>query len=78
MSACRARPSKRSGLQPAFKAALKQGWEISVTGSAHLKWMPPNPLPPPARSFVITSLTPTDRRASHRALKDLKKAGLQI
>lgn len=55
-------------LKPMVKKAIEAGFVIELTGKRHLKWKPPWDAP-----FVITSGTPSDKRALERIKSDLRK-----
>lgn len=55
------------------RTAYSQGWRIEH-GRKHLKWYPPDH----ARRVVITSLTPSDRRAVNNIQADLRRSGLVV
>jgi hypothetical protein len=52
--------------------AEAQGWVIELRKSGHYRWLSP------AGGFVVTSMTPSDRRAILNIRRDLKKYGLVI
>lgn len=55
-------------LKPILKAAQADGFIIELTGKKHLKWKHPDKSKP----FVITSGTPSDKRALERIKSDLR------
>ena len=52
------------------KAATQQGWSLSWLGSCHVGWRSP------AGALVVSSASPSDRRAVHKLRADLRRAGL--
>ena len=52
--------------------AEAQGWRIEVRKAGHLTWYSP------AGGFVITSATPSDRRAIMNIRRDLRRYGLTV
>jgi hypothetical protein len=60
-------------LRPAYRAALRQGWTVSVT-RRHLRWTPPDR----TRPAVSTPSTPGHGRAIANTLADLRRSGLVI
>lgn len=54
------------------RVALAAGWTVAFTGGGHIRWTSP------ARSTVITSMTPSDRRALLNAKRDFKRNGLEL
>lgn len=56
------------------KRARNQGWTIEITGSGHLKWVPPKK----SEDIVFSASTPSDHRALKNLLSRLKKSGLSI
>jgi hypothetical protein len=60
--------------KPWYDLARSLGWEITMTGSGHLKWQPP----PPGRA-VFSPATPGDNHGGHLRVKaKLKRAGLPV
>lgn len=55
------------------KLALAQGWEVSATGSGHVKWTPPGGGP-----SIISSSTPRSPWSVTQTQRDLVKAGLSL
>lgn len=53
--------------------AEEQGWRIELRKAGHLTWYPPC-----GGDFVITSQSPSDRRAKYRVRRDLRRYGLEI
>lgn len=61
-------------LQEAEAAALLAGWKIEVTGSSHLKWIPPDRTKP----VVISPSTPSGHRERANTIARLRRSGLDI
>lgn len=51
-------------------AAVTQGWRVDKTNKGHWRFIPPGP-----GEIIITSGTPSDKRAVHNCLARLKRAG---
>lgn len=58
--------------RPLYKAAMTQGWEVSVTGSGHLKWTNP------AGRSCFSPSTPSDYHGYLRVVHKLKALGLIV
>jgi hypothetical protein len=56
----------------AHQAAIAAGWEITHTGSGHLRWKPPRGAP------IFTPSTPSSYRGIKHDLSRLRRAGLKI
>jgi len=54
-------------------AVLAQGWRIEPTNREHFRWLSPD-----GKYIVITSKTPSDRRALANIRSDLRRAGLKV
>jgi hypothetical protein len=52
--------------------AKDQGWEIQIKRSGHYKWVSPS------GRFVVSSSTPSDRRAVMNITRDLRRYGFQV
>jgi hypothetical protein len=61
--------SIRKELKILIDEAYKQGWEVTITNSNHLRWRTPS------GGIVFTSYSPSDTRALYRIRKDLKLNG---
>ncbi len=60
-------------LRGAARIARKAGWKITVTGSGHLKWTPPE------GRFIVTPASPrAGRRSQQNSLAELRRAGLRF
>lgn len=55
-----------------YELAIEQDWEISFSGTNHLKWQPPAGRP------VFTAGTPGDRREYLNTRAKLRRAGLKV
>jgi hypothetical protein len=69
----RAKPKVPKHLRHLARRALADGWEITVTGSGHLRWRPPR------GTAVVTGSTP--ERYGHgprNARRALARAGLRV
>ncbi len=55
------------------KAAKEQGWRVERTKKMHWRFVPGNP----AMRICIFSGTPSDRRAIHNFLADLRRSGFR-
>lgn len=53
--------------------AVEQGWRITMTGSGHLRWLPPQ-----GGSPVFTASTPDDYRTVRNCRSSLRRAGLRL
>ena len=58
-------------LKPLIKQAEKQGWTVKRTRAGKMKWTSPKGGIP-----YFSSCTPSDRRAIHNIVSDLRKKGL--
>lgn len=54
-------------------AALEQGWRVEKTKGNHVRFLSPD-----GKGLVIVSSTPSNRNAARCALKDFRRAGLNI
>jgi biotin operon repressor len=52
--------------------AKDQGWQIQIKRSGHYKWVSPS------GRFVVSSSTPSDRRAVMNIVRDLKRYGFEV
>jgi biotin operon repressor len=52
--------------------AKDQGWQIQIKRSGHYKWVSPS------GRFVVSSSTPSDRRAVMNIVRDLRRYGFQV
>jgi hypothetical protein len=52
--------------------AKDQGWQIQTKRSGHYKWISPS------GRFVVSSSTPSDRRAVMNITRDLRRYGFQV
>lgn len=59
-------------LQPAYRAARKQGWTVKKTNGGHIEFVTPE------GGKVIVSSTPSDHRSIDNSLAELKRNGLYI
>lgn len=59
----------RKVLRPLLRELLAQGWSLSLTGSNHIRAMSPS------GELVFMPLTPSDGRAIHNMLPQLRRAG---
>lgn len=59
----------RKELKELMHAAFKQGWEITMTKSTHLRWESPE------GNVVFTSYSPSDWRALIKIKRDLRSNG---
>lgn len=57
-------------LRTAARAAVADGWTITVRRSGHIAWQPPR------GRAVCTSATPSDHRTTRNELARLRRAGL--
>lgn len=65
--------SLKKDLNDLQKKAVAQGWEITLRkNSGHYKWIAPS------GKFVFTSSTPSDWRAIHKIIKDLRSNGFKV
>jgi hypothetical protein len=60
-------------LRPLVDAATRQGWNVSLTGKAHLRFQPPDR----QRPLVIASGTPHARSSVDLLIHDLRRSGFQ-
>lgn len=61
------------GLRPAYRAAKKAHWTVTVNGGDHLRWQPPSGPP------VFTPKTPHNNGHTMKNLiQRLRRAGLNI
>jgi hypothetical protein len=63
---------RHKDLNAAAKAARKQGWTI-VNHHGHEFWSPPG-----SKQRIPVSTSPSDGNAYRQAIRQLKKAGLQV
>jgi hypothetical protein len=59
-------------MRPLARQAYGQGWRLKWLGSTHLGWRSPT------GAFVVSSGSPSDRKAVHRLRADLRRAGLVL
>ena len=59
-------------LRPLVEAALGAGWEVTKTGSGHLRFKSPT------GALVFTGSTPSDHRAVENVRALLRNAGLAL
>jgi hypothetical protein len=60
-------------LQDLYREARKAGWTVEVSGSNHLRWVPPDDGRP-----VYSALTTRDNREALNVRGKLRRAGLKI
>jgi predicted RNA binding protein YcfA (HicA-like mRNA interferase family) len=63
---------KSKEIQELIKVAEDQGWRVERSNGGHFKWLAPN------GKMVITSATPSDKRAFANIQTDLRRYGLII
>jgi predicted RNA binding protein YcfA (HicA-like mRNA interferase family) len=63
--------SGKKDMQQLAKKAERQGWTIVITGGSHMKWTSP------AGEKVFSSYSPSDHRAIHNTIKELRKRGFE-
>lgn len=56
-----------------IRAARRDGWEVSITGSGHIRFRSPDPGVP----LIFGSLT-TSTHGARALRRDLAKAGLEV
>jgi hypothetical protein len=55
-----------------MRQAERQGWEITLTGKNHYKWMHP------LNGLFFSSSTPSDKQAVNQVRRDLTRRGFII
>lgn len=60
-------------LKPLMKAAKAAGWNVETTRNGRIKWTGPQGGLP-----YFSASTPSDRRAIHNIVADLRKRGLTV
>jgi predicted RNA binding protein YcfA (HicA-like mRNA interferase family) len=63
---------KSKEIQELIKLAETQGWRVEKSNGGHYKWMSPT------GKMVITSATPSDKRAFANIQSDLRRYGLVL
>lgn len=59
-------------LQPAYRAALNQGWTVKKSRGGHIEFIAPK------GKKVVVSATPSDHRSVDNSIADLKRNGLLL